>query len=92
MNLSATYSTGAKELFAEALTYYLHAMSSHHFLTDDDKDLILLAVHGLTKLGNYPLARALIRVSFSDLTLDEMLSILDEAHQVGRDRTLFIPF
>ena len=88
----AAYSTGAKKLFAEALNVYLAAMRKHNFLTEDDKELILLAVHGLTRLNNYPLARALIRVAFTDLTSDEMLSILDEARQAWRDTTLYIPF
>lgn len=88
----AAYATGAKKLFAEALNVYLKAMREHNFLTDDDKHLILLAAHGLTELNNYPLARVLIRASFSDLTADEMDTWLIKAMRAQHDNDLVIPF
>ena len=88
----SAYKTGAKKLFAEALAHYLKAMRNRNLLNSDDKELILLAVDGLTQLNNFPLARVLIRVAFSYLTADEMSDIFDKARQVQRDKTLFIPF
>ena len=89
---TAAYATGAKKLFAEALNVYLKAMREHNLLNADDKELILLAVHGLTRLNNYPLARVLINVAFTYLTADEMIDWFEKARGVQRDKDLIIPF
>lgn len=82
---SAAYAKGAKRLFTEALNLYLRAITQQHMLSRQDKRLLLLAVHGLTQLNNYPLARVLIRLSFSDLTVNEMLEWTEQARQTQHD-------
>lgn len=67
-------------------------MREHNILVGDDKYLVLLAIHGLTKLNNYPLARVLIRLSFSYLTADEMEDWLVKAMRAQRDVDCIIPF
>ena len=86
------YKTGSKRLFAEALNLYLKAMRDHNILIGDDKRLILLAIHGLTELHNYPLARVLIRLSFSYLTASEMEDWFIKAMRTQHDTDFTVPF
>lgn len=83
-NAPPKQSRAAKQLFAEALSLYLKAMREHNMLNSEVKDLLLTAVAGLTRLGSYPLARALIRLSFSELTADETLLWIERARQSQR--------
>ena len=88
----AAYTRGSKRLFNEALNYYLHAMRDRNLLNREDKELILLAVHGLAKLNNYPLARALIHIAFTYLTADEMSDWIEKGRQAQRSLDCVIPF
>ena len=86
------YLWAGKKLFHEAIAYYLEAMHYRNFLNHDDKRLMLLAIHGLSTLDAYPLARVLINISFSYLTADEILEYLDQGQRVQRELDLVIPF
>ena len=74
----------AHQLFQEAVAYYIRAIHRHHFLIPDDKHIMLIAIHGLGKLDNYPLARALMRLTFSYLTAHDYLNYLEEARREQR--------
>lgn len=89
---AAAYAKGAKRLYNEALTMYLRAMRQQNLLTRDDRHLLLIAIHGLTRLQNYPLARALIRLCFAELTADELLTYLERARCAAMDVTYEVPF
>lgn len=89
---AATCAKGAKRLFNEGLTVYLRAMRQQNLLTAEDRQLLLIAIHGLTRLQNYPLARALIRLCFAELTADELLTYLERARCAASDVTYEVPF
>ena len=86
------YVKGSKRLFNEAITFYLKAMRDHNFLNDDDKQTILIAIHGLITLGNFPLARALTRLAFAYMTADELDEYFTRARRAQHELDCVIPF
>lgn len=87
-----SYRYGAKKLFFEATAFYIKAMREHCHLTFDDKDLIWLAIDGLVRLDAYPYATALIRMSFADMTANDMASHFTEAVRAYHWRYDKVPF
>ena len=86
------YTKASKRLFSEALTYYLAAMRERNFLSRSDTEIMLLAVHGLIQLENYPLARALLQLAFSYLTAEELLTWIERGREVQHDLDCEVPF
>lgn len=70
----------ADMVFSEAVGLYLHSCREHGMLNRDDLNYQLIAIDTLARLGDYHLARAVIRLVFSRLTMDDYLQRLDQAH------------
>lgn len=90
--INQTYRYGARKLFFEATAHYLKAMRQHCHLTPDDKDLIWLAIAGLQQLNAYPYACALIRMSFAEMTANDMANHFDKAIRAYHWRYDKVPF
>ena len=87
-----SFDKGATKLFNEALTYYIQKQHQQSLLTRDDTNLMLLAIHGLTSLNAYPLAKALMRLTFNYLTAEDYLTYLEQGRRQQRSVESEIPF